>query len=92
MKRKKAPSGLETGLNMVHPEGIITEMGWPMGLEPTTLGITIRCSNQLSYGHHRRASLVAGWAHVNENAGLEEFVTHCALELIFDEKREISYT
>ena len=23
-----------------------------MGLEPTTLGTTIRCSNQLSYTHH----------------------------------------
>ncbi len=23
-----------------------------MGLEPTTLGTTIRCSNQLSYMHH----------------------------------------
>ena len=24
-----------------------------MGFEPTTLGITIRCSNQLSYNHRR---------------------------------------
>ena len=26
-------------------------MGWVMGLEPTTPGTTIRCSNQLSYTH-----------------------------------------
>ena len=26
-------------------------MGWTMGLEPTTTGITIRYSNQLSYAH-----------------------------------------
>ena len=28
------------------------DLGWVMGLEPTTLGTTIRCSNQLSYTHH----------------------------------------
>ena len=27
-------------------------MGWVKGLEPSTLGTTIRCSNQLSYTHH----------------------------------------
>src|SRR5476649_673593 len=27
-------------------------MWWKTGLEPATLGITIRCSNQLSYIHH----------------------------------------
>ena len=26
-----------------------------MGLEPTTLGTTIRCSNQLSHSHHKDA-------------------------------------
>ncbi len=27
-------------------------MGWEKGLEPSTPGTTIRCSNQLSYTHH----------------------------------------
>ncbi len=29
-------------------------MGWMTGVEPATPGITIRCSNQLSYTHHMR--------------------------------------
>ena len=28
-------------------------MGWKTGLEPATLGTTNRCSNQLSYIHHK---------------------------------------
>ena len=38
---KKAPCG--TSLDL---------MGWMMGIEPTTSGITIRRSNHLSYTHH----------------------------------------
>ncbi len=29
----------------------VSKEGWLKGLEPSTLGITIRCSNQLSYSH-----------------------------------------
>ena len=29
----------------------VEKKGWLKGLEPSTLGITIRCSNQLSYSH-----------------------------------------
>ena len=32
-------------------------MGWVKGLEPSTPGTTIRCSNQLSYTHHIRTTL-----------------------------------
>ena len=28
-------------------------MGWMKGIEPSTPGITIQCSNQLSYTHHK---------------------------------------
>ena len=32
-------------------------MGWKTGFEPATPGITIRCSNQLSYIHHSSQTL-----------------------------------
>ena len=33
------------------------ELGWKTGLEPATLGITIRCSNRLSYIHQCKTTL-----------------------------------
>ena len=35
-------------------------LGWTRGLEPPTLGITIRCSNQLSYAHHPSGLKLSG--------------------------------
>ena len=35
-------------------------MGWVKGLEPSTPGTTIRCSNQLSYTHHMNLLLTKG--------------------------------
>ena len=32
------------------------ELGWVKGLEPSTPGTTIRCSNQLSYTHHMKTA------------------------------------
>ena len=40
-------------------------LGWEMGLEPTTPGTTIRCSNQLSYTHH----ISTVWKPLDERPG-----------------------
>ena len=51
-------------------------LGWEMGLEPTTPGTTIRCSNQLSYTHHisgitREASPQAALGEMVRQKGFE---------------------
>ena len=33
-----------------HRSAWLVKMAPPVGLEPTTPGLTVRCSNQLSYG------------------------------------------
>ena len=49
-------------------------MGWVKGLEPSTPGTTIRCSNQLSYTHHMNLLLTKGA--MARLKGLEP-LTHC---------------
>ena len=52
LRRRTAQTfaGKTTGLGSLP---IPSFMGWVKGLEPSTPGTTIRCSNQLSYTHHR---------------------------------------
>ena len=42
-------------------------LGWLMGLEPTTLGTTNRCSNQLSYSHRSAESIACAKRTVKPN-------------------------
>ena len=48
-------------------------LGWVKGLEPSTPGTTIRCSNQLSYTHHIQFAATGKMARLK---GLEP-LTHC---------------
>ena len=52
-------------------------IGWPVGLEPTNGGTTIRCLNQLGDGHHMHGSR-------NSRAYPQDFVpTFVLLEFLF---------
>ena len=66
-KHKVRAGALAPALRLIY-------VGWVMGLEPTTPGTTIRCSNQLSYTHHVPA--LTGQGEVARLKGLEP-LTHC---------------
>ena len=58
------------------PDPSFLFVGWVKGLEPSTPGTTIRCSNQLSYTHHisgitREASPQAALGEMARQKGLE---------------------
>ena len=44
-----------------HVHAVLREVGWKTGFEPATPGITIRCSNQLSYIHHGNIAESSGF-------------------------------
>ena len=56
--RESKSLALPLGYTPIGKRGMGTEpypslfVGWVKGLEPSTPGTTIRCSNQLSYTHH----------------------------------------
>ena len=58
------------------PDPSFLFVGWVKGLEPSTPGTTIRCSNQLSYTHHisgitREASPQAALGEMVRQKGFE---------------------
>ena len=57
------------------PDG---KMGWIKGFEPSALGTTIRCANQLSYTHHDILAPQTDfiWADMVRQKGLEP-LTYC---------------
>ena len=67
----------------------------PVGLEPTTPGLTVRCSNQLSYGGISLSSIYLTMDSVNKKNDYfrDYFLDTLGVEhrrYLFDRKREAS--
>ena len=78
--RESKSLALPLGYTPIGKRGMGTEpypslfVGWVKGLEPSTPGTTIRCSNQLSYTHQMK--LLSSLEKMARLKGLEP-LTHC---------------
>ena len=52
IRGRKSPTARQQKNDGRKPSFAFVRCGWKMGLEPTTPGTTIQCSNRLSYIHH----------------------------------------